>query len=100
MKKNMKNILKGSANIWTSCIGLGLGTGFISGGAALIKDKETRKAGLLATAFGLVTAVASGVSLYAGQDQLSDGIIGIACHEDEDDYVETKNFEGMSHFDK
>lgn len=89
MKKSTKNILTGIAHNWTGAAAGCFGIAGTLAGAALVKQKETRKAGLGALLLGAATTACALVTTLDGADHMSDGILGIGDEaEDEDESCE------------
>lgn len=90
MKKSTKNILTGIAHNWTGAVAGCFGIAGTLTGAALMKQKETRKTGLSALLLGAMTTACALATSMDGADHMSDGILGIGDEtEDEDESCES-----------
>lgn len=89
MKKSTKNILTGIAHNWSGAFAGSIGAATALAGAALMKQKETRKTGTGALLLGAMTTVCALITSMDGAEHMSDGILGIGDDsEDEDEICE------------
>lgn len=87
MKKSTKNILTGIAHNWTGAVAGCFGIAGTLAGAALVKQKETRKAGLGALLLGAATTACAIVTSMDGAEHVSDGILGIGDETENEDEI-------------
>ena len=89
MKKSTKNILTGIAHNWSGAFAGSIGAATAIAGAALMKQKETRKTGIGALLLGAMTTTCALITSMDGCEHVSDGILGIGDDsEDEDEICE------------